>query len=110
MINLLPVILFFIMFSATVHAQALLYQWAFTNSSDTFSNSAATYTWVSRTGNLTLQNVSSDVSGLNGADGINPMVYFTNSNVGPVIPADGSLGAFVANGQGYSPGFPRLTL
>jgi hypothetical protein len=97
--KLLPAISFFIAFSTTVQAQ-LLYQWAFTNSSDTISNSAATYARVPGTGNLTIQNVSGDVSGLTGTDGINPLVYFTNSIAGLGV----GTGAFVANGQGYNSG------
>jgi hypothetical protein len=83
-----------------VHAQTLLYQWTFNNSNDTISNSAATYAWVPGTGNLTIQNISGDVSGLTGTDGINPLVYFNNSIAGLGV----GTGAFVANGQGYNSG------
>jgi hypothetical protein len=96
-------------FSAAVNAQTLLYQWAFTNSSDTISNSAASYAITPGTGNLILTDVSGAVEGFTGLDGINPVVYFTNSNAGP---GSGSgvdaLGALVANGQGYS-GAPTAT-
>ena len=93
-------------FSAAVNAQTLLYQWAFTNASDTISNSAANYAVTPGTGNLLLTDVSGAVETVPPAtsyDGINPIVYFTNSAAGPGSgPGVDALGAFVANGQGYS--------
>ena len=84
------------------HAQTLLYEWAFTNSADTITNSAVTYAATPGTGNLLLQNVSGTVYGTAGLglDGINPLSYFTNSTYGPT----NTIGAFVANGQGYNGG------
>ncbi len=82
-------------------AQILLYEWAFTDHTDTATNSAATYAIIPGTGNLTIQNVSGNVNGLTGADGINPLCYFTNANIGPGV---GARGAFVANGQDYDGG------
>ena len=99
-------------FSAAVNAQTLLYQWAFTNASDTISNSAANYAITPGTGNLLLTDVSGAVETVPPAasfDGINPIVYFTNSSAGPGSgPGVDALGAFVANGQGYS-GAPTAT-
>jgi hypothetical protein len=96
-------------FSAAVNAQTLLYQWAFTNSTDTVSNSAASYAITPGTGNLIMTNVSGAVGGFTGLDGINPVVYFTNSSAGPGSgPGVDALGAFVANGQGYN-GAPTAT-
>ena len=93
-------------FSAAVNSQTLLYQWAFTNSSDTISNSAANFAITPGTGNLLLTDVSGAVETVPPAasfDGINPIVYFTNSTVGPGSgPGVDASGAFVANGQGYS--------
>jgi hypothetical protein len=91
---------------ATVHSQTLAYRWAFTNASDTTSNSAASYAWVPGTGNLTIQNVSGNVFGVTGADGVNPMVYFTNSIAGLGVAS----GAFVANGQGYNSGNTAIAM
>jgi hypothetical protein len=82
-------------------AQTLLYEWAFTNQTDTATNSAATYAITPGTGNLIIQNVSGNVDGVTGADGINPLCYFTNANIGPGVKA---MGAFVANGQDYDGG------
>jgi hypothetical protein len=82
-------------------AQVLMYEWAFTNHTDTATNSAASYAYTRGTGNLTIQNVSGNVYGVTGADGINPLCYFTNANSGPGAEA---MGAFVANGQDYDEG------
>jgi len=96
-------------FSAAANAQVLLYQWAFTNSSDTFSNSAASSATAPGTGNLIMTDVSGAVEGIPGLDSVNPLVYFTNSTAGPGSgPGVDALGALVANGQGYS-GSPTAT-
>jgi hypothetical protein len=86
-------------------AQTLLYRWAFTNSTDTFTNSANNSTNSPGTGNLLLQNVTGSVYGTAGLglDAVNPLSYFTNSAVTAYGPANG-IGAFVGNGQGYSGG------
>jgi hypothetical protein len=92
-------------FSTMVHAQTLLYQWAFTNVSDTVSNSAASYAITPGTGNLILQNVSGNVFGNIGVDGVNPLLYFTNANNGPGSgPGVDANGELAANGQGYNGG------
>jgi hypothetical protein len=86
-------------------AQTLLYQWAFTNITDTTSNSAPSYAITPGTGNLIVQNVSASVYGQIGIDGINPMVYFTNNAAGPGSgPGVYALGSYVANGSGYNSG------
>ena len=96
-------------FNAAINAQTLLYQWAFTNSADTASNSTASYAITPGTGDLIMTDVSGAVEGFTGLDGLNPVVYFTNSSAGP---GSGSgvdaTGAFLANGQGYS-GAPTAT-
>jgi hypothetical protein len=87
------------------NAQTLLYQWAFTNVTDTASNSATSYAITPGTGNLTIQNVAGNVFGLIGYDAINPTVYFTNHFAGPGSgPGVDANAAFVANGQGYNGG------
>jgi hypothetical protein len=97
--------------SLTANAQ-LLYQWTFTNSTDTVSNSAATYAVTPGTGNLLLQNISGNIftAGV-GSDGINPPLYFTNSNNGPGSgPGVNATGALVANGQGYNGGNSAIAI
>ena len=97
--------------SLTANAQ-LLYQWTFTNATDTVSNSAATYAITPGTGNLLLQNISGNIftAGV-GLDGINPVLYFTNSNNGPGSgPGVNATGALVANGQGYNGGNSAIAL
>jgi len=89
-------------FGVAANAQ-LLYQWAFTNSADTASNSAASYAITLGTGNLILKNVSGNIFGTVGADGVNPLAYFTNSVNGPQ-PGPSGIASFVANGQGYNSG------
>jgi hypothetical protein len=87
------------------NSQTLLYQWAFTNSADTTTNSAATFAWTPGTGDLILTNVSGDVSGQVGLDAVNPLIYFTNSVAGPGSgPGVDATGALVVNGQGYNTG------
>jgi len=70
--------------SLAAPAQTLLYQWAFTNLTDTVSNSAPSYAFTPGTGSLLLGNVTGNIftAGV-GADGVNPVLYFTNSNAGP---------------------------
>ena len=92
--------------SMAAHAQVLLYQWAFTNSADTFTNSAPSYAFTPGTGSLSLSNVAGNIftAGV-GSDAINPVLYFTNSNAGPGSgPGVNAMGALVANGQGYNGG------
>ena len=92
-------------FGLAANAQTLLYQWAFTNSADTFTNSAASYAVTPGTGNLIRRDASGSVIGLTGADAVNPLCYFTNANTGPGSgPGVNANGAFVANGQGYNGG------
>src|SRR5664279_4218607 len=93
------------------NAQTLLYQWAFTNVTDTASNSAASFAITPGTGNLTIQNVAGNVFGLIGFDGINPTVYFTNNFAGPGSgPGVDANAAFVANGQGYNGGNTAIAI
>ena len=83
--------------------QTLLYQWAFTNAADTASNSLATYAVTPGTGSLRLTNVAGNIFGTLGTDGINPPLYFTNSNSGPGSgPGVNANGALIANGQTYA--------
>jgi len=92
--------------SLAAPAQTLLYQWAFTNLTDTVSNSAPSYAFTPGTGSLLLGNVTGNIftAGV-GADGVNPVLYFTNSNAGPGFgPGVDATGALVANGQGYNSG------
>lgn len=88
--------------SLTANAQ-LLYQWAFTNATDTFSNSTATYAITPGTGNLVVRNVSGNIFGTTGADAVNPPFYVTNAIVGPQ-PGPSGIASVVANGQGYNGG------
>ena len=93
--------------SLTTQAQqALLYQWAFTNATDTITNSAPSYAYTPGTGSLQLANVNGNIFTAGaGSDGINPVFYFTNSNAGPGFgPGVDAMGALVANGQGYNGG------
>jgi hypothetical protein len=93
-------------FITSIKAQTLLYQWAFTNATDTVSNSAPSYAFTPGTGALVLRNIAGNVftAGV-GTDGLNPVLYFTNSNNGPGSgPGVDALGALVANGQGYNGG------
>ena len=93
------------------NAQTLLYQWAFTNATDTVSNSAASYAITPGTGNLIIQNVAGNVFGTVGSDTVNPVLYFTNSTAGPGSgPGVDANGAFVANGQGYNGGSTAVAL
>lgn len=79
-------------FSLSTKAQTLLYQWNFTNSTDTATSSVPTFATVSGTGKLGLINVSGDA--------ITPgLIYFTNANSGP---PKGPGGALVLNGQSYN--------
>jgi len=97
--------------SLAANAQVLLYQWAFTNLTDTLTNSIASYSYTPGTGNLILANVSGNVYGSIGADGLNPLSYFTNSNTGPGSgPGVDATGAWVANGQGYSGGNTAIAI
>jgi hypothetical protein len=81
----------------------MLYRWSFTNATDTFTNSAATYAIAPGTGNLVLQNVSGNIFGSTGADAVNPLLYFTNASIGPQ-PGPSGVASLVANGQGYNGG------
>jgi len=93
--------------SMVSNAQTLLYQWAFTNVSDTTTSSIASYAYTPGTGNLSISNVDPNVSifGAVGADAINPVIYFTNANTGPGSgPGVDAAGALVANGQAYGTG------
>lgn len=93
------------------NAQTLLYQWAFTNINDSTTNSSPSYSYTPGTGNLILANVTGNVYGSIGADGLNPLSYFTNSNAGPGSgPGVDAKGAFVANGQGYSGGNTAIAI
>jgi hypothetical protein len=92
-------------FGLVAHAQTLLYQWAFTNSANTFTNASPSYAFTPGTGNLQLANVGGNINGLIGADSVNPMLYFTNAGAGPGSgPGVNANGALVANGQGYNSG------
>lgn len=73
-------------------AQTLLYQWNFTNSTDTATSSVPTFANGVGTGKLGLINVSGDA--------ITPrLIYFTNVNSGP---PGGPGGALIMNGQNYN--------
>ncbi len=77
----------------TANAQ-LLYQWDFTNATDTAISSAPTVAAVPGTGQMGLLNVSGDA--------ITPgLIFFANANYGP---PGGPGGALVLNGQGYNGG------
>jgi hypothetical protein len=77
--------------SLMTQAQTLLYQWAFTNASDTATSSIPAYAITPGTGVLGLDNVSGDA--------ITPGdIFFANANYGP---PGGPGGALVLQGQGY---------
>lgn len=78
-------------FGMTAHAQTLLYQWAFTNASDTSTSSIPTFAITPGTGTLGLRNVNGDA--------ITPgFIFFTNANFGP---PGGPGGALALQGQTY---------
>jgi hypothetical protein len=79
-------------FGLTAQAQ-LLYEWAFTNSTDTATSSVPTFVATPGTGNLGLRNVDGTTAISSG------LIYFTNANSGP---PGGPGGALVMNGQGYN--------
>jgi autotransporter-associated beta strand protein len=88
--QILAVVLLF-GFSIAVEAQTLLYQWAFTNVSDTYTSSIPTYAITPATGTLGFRNVNGDA--------ITPRyIFFTNANFGP---PGGPGGALVIQGQTY---------
>ncbi|MGD1090076.1 MAG: hypothetical protein ABR955_15335, partial [Verrucomicrobiota bacterium] len=102
--KILAIAISIIGFEIAANAQVLLYEWAFTNATDTPSNSAVTFATTPGTGNLIMQNVSGNIFGTIGNDAINPVEYLTNANFGPVYTNGVKLGALVANGDGYSGG------
>jgi len=79
-------------FGMAAHAQTLLYQWAFTNASDTATSSIPSFAITPGTGIMGLRNVNGDA--------ITPgNIFFTNANFGP---PGGPGGALVLQGQNYS--------
>jgi len=104
--KILALIIGVIGFGMAASAQTLLYQFAFTNATDTASNSSPSYAFTPGTGGLILSNIAGNVftAGV-GSDGLNPLLYFTNANSGPGSgPGVDAMGALVANGQGYNGG------
>ncbi len=95
--------------SLPTQAQQLLYQWAFTNATDTATNSSPTFATNAGTGVLGIGIVA-------GATAPGTLTYFTNAGVGPSLSSTNPLvtnvaaGAYVCNGQSYngSPSFVAI--
>lgn len=79
--------------SITSNAQTLLYQWAFTNVSNTATTAAPTFAISPGTGNLIIQTCG-------GGPLVQTTTYFTNANSGPGSgPGINAAGALSANGS-----------